>query len=398
MDPIQYGVGALLEFPLVEDGDADFVTDYTPAAGDAKIWSNTQASANPTSLILGFDSLSEIPAQGATIEESGAGTAEGVVEFTVIISGTVGGGTAAGFFFMRSVTGQAWSNDDVIDINGGTAGIADADSTTYDLAATAGLIGILGNGQFVACLSPTEATCKSGHLTIVDSATKAVEDQSIPFRTAGNASAYYAYDPFDSTTNAALSAKADSDAVLADSDHDKTQSDIVLLSSKADSDQVLNLADHDKTQSDVALLSTKADSDMALGVTVAAAGIQASSYAAGANDAAAQATDAAEEIRDHILPTQNVALSNIPFVFRAASDHITPVTGATGTGVTRSIDGGAFGAGGGTINEVANGLYSYDASQADMNGGIIMFRFTASGGTPGAADDAFVSIITGGGV
>lgn len=114
--------------------------------------------------------------------------------------------------------------------------------------------------------------------------------------------------------------------------------------------------------------------------------------------AAALATDAINKIRDSILPEQNVALSDIPFLLVAASDHVTPVTGATGLAVTRSIDGGAFGAGTGTIAEIGNGLYQYDASAADMNGGIITFRFVATGGTPGAADDRFLTIVTGTGV
>ncbi len=194
MDSRKYNTGALFIFPLVEDGDADFVGDYTPAAGDAKVWTDKLISTNLTSLILGFDSLSELPAQGAQLDENGAGTAEGVVEFTIIISGTVGGGDAAGFFIMRSVTGQAWSNNDQIDINGGTANIATADSTTYDLAATAGLIGIIGNGLFAAALSPTEMSCSQGAIHIVDSATKAIEDQAILFTTYGNASALHAFD------------------------------------------------------------------------------------------------------------------------------------------------------------------------------------------------------------
>lgn len=106
----------------------------------------------------------------------------------------------------------------------------------------------------------------------------------------------------------------------------------------------------------------------------------------------------AVQIRDAVLPTQNAAFNNIEFLLVAASDHVTPVTGATGLAVTRSIDGGAFGAGTGTLAEVANGIYQYDASAADMNGGIITFRFVATGGTPGAADDRFLTIITGGGV
>lgn len=107
---------------------------------------------------------------------------------------------------------------------------------------------------------------------------------------------------------------------------------------------------------------------------------------------------AAQTIRDEILPTQNAAFNNLMFLFVAASDHVTPVTGATGTAVTRSIDGGAFGSGTGTLAEVGNGIYQYDASAADMNGGVITFRFTATGGTPGAPDDRFVTVITGGGV
>jgi len=56
--------------------------------------------------------------------------------------------------------------------------------------------------------------------------------------------------------------KIDSDAVLADADHDKTQSDLADLSTKVDSDAVLEAADHDKSQSDIADLSTKLGSDV----------------------------------------------------------------------------------------------------------------------------------------
>ncbi len=190
----KYAADALFYFPLIEDGDADFVTDYTPAAGDAQIFTDQLIFTNPTALILGFDSLSELPVQGAQLDENGAGTAEGVVAFTVIVSGTVGGGDAAGFFFMRSVTGQAWSNNDQIDINGGTADIATADSTTYDLGATAGLIADIGSGLFAAALSVSEMTCAQGQIHIIDSATKVIEDQAVQFHTYGNASALHALD------------------------------------------------------------------------------------------------------------------------------------------------------------------------------------------------------------
>lgn len=115
--------------------------------------------------------------------------------------------------------------------------------------------------------------------------------------------------------------------------------------------------------------------------------------------AAAMSAAAAQKIRDEILPTQNAAFDDLYFLFVAASDHVTPVTGASTMSVTRSIDGGAFGSGTGTgPTEVSDGIYKYDASAADMNGGKITFRFVATGGTPGAPDDVFISIITGGGV
>ena len=74
------------------------------------------------------------------------------------------------------------------------------------------------------------------------------------------------------------------------------------------------------------------------------------------------------------------------------------MTGATGVSVTVSIDGVGFVAATGTFAEVGNGMYQFDASAADMNGGLLVFRFAATGGTPGAPDDTFIPIVTGGGV
>ena len=119
-----------------------------------------------------------------------------------------------------------------------------------------------------------------------------------------------------------------------------------------------------------------------------------------AGSAVGPATTAAiaTAVLEAVLPKQNEALNNLPFLFVAASDHVTPVTGASGISVTRSIDGAAFAAATGTVAEIANGIYQFDASAGDMNGGIIMFRFVATGGTPGAPDDRFVTVVTSGGV
>ena len=290
----KYGVGQLFIFPLIADGAQDFVTDYTPAAGDAKVWTDTLISTNLTSLILGFDSLSELPAQGAQIDENGAGTAEGVVEFTVIVSGTVGGGDAAGFFIMRSVTGQAFSNDDQLDINGGTANFATADSTTYDLAATAGLIADVGNGLFAAALSPTEMTCTQGELHIVDSATKAIEDQAIRFTTYGNAAALHAMDLDEADGTQFTEAGGDGDHL--------TAIDLPNQTMDITGDITGNLSGSVGSVTGAVGSVTGAVGSVTGAVgSVAAGGISAASFAAAAIDAAALATDAVNEIRDAIL-------------------------------------------------------------------------------------------------
>lgn len=85
---------------------------------------------------------------------------------------------------------------------------------------------------------------------------------------------------------------------------------------------------------------------------------------------------------------KNAALSNFPVVMVLSSDHVTPATGKTVTG-QRSIDGGAFAAVTGTITEVSNGLYQFDAEAADTNGDIIVWRFSNAD-----CDDTWVHIKT----
>ncbi len=129
-DTRKYNTDALFYFPLIADGAVDFEPSVTPAAGDCKLFTDTQLFINTTSKILGFDSMSELPAVGDQIDENGAGTAQAIVMAVVIITGSIGGSDAAGFMFVRSVSGQAWSNNDQIDINGGTTDVATADDTT----------------------------------------------------------------------------------------------------------------------------------------------------------------------------------------------------------------------------------------------------------------------------
>lgn len=91
---------------------------------------------------------------------------------------------------------------------------------------------------------------------------------------------------------------------------------------------------------------------------------------------------------DDIGIKKNTAFSNFEFLMVLTSDHVTPATGLTVTG-QRSIDGAAFASVSGTIAEVSNGIYQFDAAAADTNGDVITWRFSAA-----TADDTFVTFKT----
>ena len=99
------------------------------------------------------------------------------------------------------------------------------------------------------------------------------------------------------------------------------------------------------------------------------------------------ATTAVEEIARALLPQVNTAFSNITFEMYDDTNH-NPTAGLTVTG-ERSLNGGAYASVSGSINQISDGTYQFDALAADMNGALIVFKFTASG-----ADDTFVHIKT----
>lgn len=75
---------------------------------------------------------------------------------------------------------------------------------------------------------------------------------------------------------------------------------------------------------------------------------------------------------------KNVARTKFPFEMTDSTLH-NPATGKTVT-VTRSIDGGSFGAGSlSAVTEVASGMYYVDFAASDMNGDAITLLATATG-------------------
>jgi hypothetical protein len=97
---------------------------------------------------------------------------------------------------------------------------------------------------------------------------------------------------------------------------------------------------------------------------------------AGELDLDAMDTNVATVVAD--LPqkvTKNVALTNFAFKMVDATDLKTAEPGLTPT-CTRSIDGAAFGACANAAAEISNGWYKIDLDAADLNGDVIILRFT----------------------
>lgn len=84
--------------------------------------------------------------------------------------------------------------------------------------------------------------------------------------------------------------------------------------------------------------------------------------------------------------SKNVALAN--FEFCLVDSLGIPRTGLT-VAAQRSIDGGAFGSCTNSVSEVSNGIYKISLSAADLNGGVITLRMTATG-----AQDRLITLIT----
>jgi hypothetical protein len=194
-----YGADALFDLPLIDAGAQTYLAAIpTIAAGDVKLFTDAMVSTNPTAFILGFDSMDAEPQPGDVIHEADAGDGQATVMFVVICSGTVGAGTAAGFMFVKSVSGT-WTDDAVIDIDSPTVNLdcatVDAGTTgTYTLAAnqianTAGLFAFFGKRAYVA-LTAAEMSCKQGFVEVVDqTATEEWEDTSLNVVTEGHESA-----------------------------------------------------------------------------------------------------------------------------------------------------------------------------------------------------------------
>lgn len=242
-------------------------------------------------------------------------------------------------------------------------------------------------------LSAAELEAWRTVLVAVDSATKVFLDTVIIIDTVPDGAISYGVFAASSTVSAlklGASAPATGDLVA-------DQCYIVILNGAAKNETaVCNGWDGTDFTPEVNLANAPASGDFWViypkppdqgSVSISSGGIPVGAFANNSITAAAAADDFIDEI-NAALPKKNVALANLPVNMVLTSDHVSAATGLT-LGITRSIDGGAFGAGTGTAAEIANGAYQYDASAADMNGDMIIFRFTGT-----AADDRFIIVKT----
>ncbi len=139
---------------------------------------------------------------------------------------------------------------------------------------------------------------------------------------------------------------------------------------------------------DNAFLAVNFGADFLTSAKIADNAFLAVNFGADSISASALATDAVNEIARAIGIQTNTAFSDIEFLMVLSTDHVTPATGKTVTG-ERSIDAGAFVGVDGTIAEISDGIYQFDALAADLNGTVITFRFSEA-----ASDDTFLTVKT----
>lgn len=116
-------------------------------------------------------------------------------------------------------------------------------------------------------------------------------------------------------------------------------------------------------------------------------GMTALPNAAAAANGGLPTVDANNSVKIQTGFKRNQALAKYKFLMTDSTNH-NPATGLT-VSVARQIDAATTFTAVGTATETANGWYHIDLSAADMNGGVIALRCTASG-----ADDLGITLIT----
>ena len=180
MIEIQYGVGYIFDFPLIDYGATPFVADHTPVAGDAKVSGDDLIFTNLTAETIAFTSGSEAPRNGDLLTGATSGQTLRVIGYR-LTSGTWAGTDAAGKLFVHSASGVFQAEN----LNNTSTGTANVLTIGADLDG-AGIFQYIANGMNAAGITPTEAQTQYGVLAVRDAAGTEWEDQAIPFKTYGH--------------------------------------------------------------------------------------------------------------------------------------------------------------------------------------------------------------------
>ncbi len=245
----------------------------------------------------------------------------------------------------------------------------------------------MGNGAYWDfSLTATEMQAAQVVVTVADSATKAVEDQSFIIETYGNASSQH---PFDLAT--ALQAV---NVTQFGGNAGTFSSGVPEVNSTKFAGQAITAAAGVTLPSSVAsptniTQATGVDVTKWNGTTVATpdtAGYVKATIKAGTGTGEINLSSGAVPVKGNVK--KNTALATFMFMMTDSTGHA-PATGKTVT-CSRSIDGAAFASGTlANVIEVGNGIYAVDFASGDLNGNNIILRATATG-----CDDAFERICT----
>jgi len=448
----KYGEARVIEIPVIKRAVVDFAVgaDWTPVAGDVKISKDGGAAANvtnlPTALVMGngaawIFSLTATEMQAARVLVTVVDAATKAVEDQSFIIETYGNAAAQHAFDLDTAsvaqTGDAFTrlgapagasvSADVAGVQADTDNIQTrlpaaldtgriiakaevvTDKSGYALSAagvqaiwdaltsaltTAGSIGklLVDNVNFsltaIAAFIDTEVSAikaKTDQLTFtiankVDSSIQAAGDFAQAAADKVWASA--------TRTLTAFSFAVDLSAAATQAVWDKLTSALTVVGSigKLLVDNINATVGSRATQTSVDVIDDFVDTEVA---AIKAATDQLAFTGGNVHARAVVVVDkTGYSLTDSPGIKKNTALNNFAFLLVDSTDHVTPKTGVAVT-AQRSIDGAAFAACANAATEVASGVYKINLAATDLNGDVVVLKFTGA-----AADQRTLTVIT----
>lgn len=237
------------------------------------------------------------------------------------------------------------------------------------------IVGGTGAAVWKFPLSAAELTGKRITVQVVDSATKAVEDQSFVVETFGHQSAN---DPRNIVRRATAQAGAngsvtlDASASATDDFYNGCQVEIVGGTGVGQARMISDYTGSSKVAAVDRNWVTNPDSTSVFEIRAGSLPSTVTEIQSGL----AQAADVATLLAAQEVYKKNVAVTSFTFPMELTNGN--PGTGLTVAGQV-SKDGGAFANLGASVTEIGSGWYKVNIAQAEMNADEVALKFTATG-------------------